>query len=62
MRARQAESRSRSVLGREERPASTKVLRQELSMVSRKRVREEGHRLSCKVRSSDFTLKALTAP
>ena len=29
MKARQAKSRSRCVLGREERPASTKVLRQE---------------------------------
>lgn len=61
MRARQAKSRSRCVLGREERPASTKVLRQELRKMSRERAREEGHRLSCNVKTSDFTLRALTS-
>lgn len=43
MRARQAESKSRRFLGREERPVSTKVLGQELNIVSRERVREENH-------------------
>lgn len=42
-------------------PASTKVLRQKLKMVSRERVREVGHRLSCKLRRLDFTLRALAS-
>lgn len=61
MRARWAKSRSRSVLDREERPTSTKVLSQELSIVKRETGREEGHRLLYSVRSSDFTLRALTS-